>query len=159
MMFKTVAFLSAVSAASAGGVRSVPTSDIKASSKLGGRILSQARQLDGDNFSWIAGYSLKFEKCATSDEYYGGMYGGEENNGNQQGGYMGMYKQRLVHFKLCPSGNSGSCSNGADYVIAMPLFVEAYIESKMDAQEYNCEMVAENCYCENANDDEACERQ
>ena len=61
-----------------------------------------------------------------------------------------MYQQRLVHFKLCPTGNCDSCSNGADYVIDMNAFVEAYIESKLDAQEYNCEMVRENCY----NDDE-----
>ena len=27
----------------------------------------------------------------------------------------------------------------------------------MEAQEYNCERVRENCYCEDANDDEACE--
>lgn len=31
------------------------------------------------------------------------------------------------------------------------------MESKMNAQEYNCEKVRENCYCEDANDDDACE--
>lgn len=71
-----------------------------------------------------------------------------------------MYKQRLIHFKLCPTGSCDSkCTYGADYVVDMGVFVEAYIESKLDAQEYNCEMVRENCYCDNANDDEACEYQ
>lgn len=68
-----------------------------------------------------------------------------------------MYQQRLVHFKLCPSSSCSSCEGGADYVIDMNEYVNAYIESKMDAQEYNCERVRENCYCEDANDDEACE--
>lgn len=158
-MFRTIAFLSTISVAFAGKNVEVPTSDIPASSKLGNRILSAARQLDGnDNFSWIAGYSLKFQRCATSDEYYGGYFGGE-GGGNDRQNFNGMYKQRLVHFKLCPSGSCSSCTNGADYVIDMNNFVEAYIQSKLDAQEYNCEMVRENCYCENANDDEACEYQ
>ncbi|KAL7540637.1 hypothetical protein ACHAXR_010267 [Thalassiosira sp. AJA248-18] len=146
-MFRSIAFLSTLTAATAGKAPvEVPTSDIAASSRLGNRILSSARQLDGDNFSWIAGYSLKFQKCATSDEYYGGYFGGDGNNNNDRQNYNGMYKQRLVHFKLCPTGNCDSCSNGADYVIDMNEFVEAYIESKLEAQEYNCEMVRENCY-------------
>jgi len=152
MMLRTIAFLSTLSAASAGKAVEIPTGDIPASSKLGSRILSGARQLDGDNFSWIAGYSLRFEECATSDEYYGNLYGGENNNDNNQN-FNGMYKQRLVHFKLCPANecSSSSCTNGADYVIDMNMFVEAYIESKLDAQEYNCEMVENNCN----NDDDA----
>ena len=151
---RTIAALSVISAASAA--RQIPTSDIPATSKLGSRILSasrpagEGRQLDQENFAWVTNYSIKFQKCATSDEYYGGMFGGEEqnNDGNQywmNGG--GIYKQRLVHYKLCPTNSCGdSCSGGADYVIDMGLFVEAYIESKMDAQEYNCEQARENCY-------------
>jgi len=154
MMFRTVAFLATLKAASAGKSIELPNADIPASSKLGNRILSASRQLDGgDNFSWVAGYSIKFEKCATSDDYYGGYFGGEENQGgnnnnnNGRQNYNGMYKQRLVHYKLCPSGScSSGCENGADYVIDMNVFVEAYIESKLDAQEYNCEQVRENCY-------------
>jgi hypothetical protein len=38
-------------------------------------------------------------------------------------------------------------------------FVEAVVESKLSAQEYNCEKQKERCQysCQNANDDEACE--
>lgn len=145
-MLRSLALISAVGAATAGKSVELPTSDIRADSKLGNKILSHARQLDdNDNFVWIAGYSIKFQKCATSEEYYGGYFGGEEDNDNQNG-FNGMYKQRLVHFKLCPSDDCQSCTNGADYVIDMKLFVETYIESKLDAQEYNCEMVRENCY-------------
>ena len=150
MMFRTFATLSALGVASAAV--ELPTSDIDASSKLGGRILAasrpEGRQLENDNFTWIAGYSIHFVMCATSDEYYGGNWGGNNKNQNRNN-YNGMQKQRLVHYKLCPTGSS-SCSNSADYVIDMNMFVEAFIESKLDAQEYNCEMARENCY----NDDE-----
>jgi len=159
-MLRQFGVLSSVLAA-ASATMEVPTRDIAASSQLGARILSHARKLgDNDNFSWVAGYSLKFEKCATSDEYYGGYFGGEEGGGNGRQNYNGMYKQRLIHFKLCPTEScSSGCSNGADYVIDMNVYVEAYIQSKLEAQEYNCEMVQENCNCENANDEERCEYQ
>lgn len=46
----------------------------------------------------------------------------------------------LVHFKLCPSSScSSSCAKGADYVVDMNEFVNAYVESKLSVQEYNCE--------------------
>ena len=57
----------------------------------------------------------------------------------------------------CPSDScESSCKNGADYLVEMREFVEAYLEFQMTQQEYNCEKVEENCDCENANDDEAC---
>ena len=56
------------------------TPDVAANSKMGSRLLSKARQLEGNkdgDITWIAGYSLKFSKCATSNDYYGGYFGGE----------------------------------------------------------------------------------
>ena len=173
MMKLAISLLSAIGAVSASKSVEIPTNDIAASSPLGGRILSAARQLNNNNnnnnnnnFSWISGYSIKFEKCATSDEYYGGYFGNNNNNknNNNRQNFNGLYQQRLVHFKLCPTGScssssSSSCANGADYVIDMNEFVDAYIDSKLTAQEYNCEQVRENCNCENANDDDACEYQ
>ena len=41
------------------------------------------------------------------------------------------------------------CGNGVDYVIDMNLFVEAFIESKLEAQEQRCQQVLENCYDNN----------
>jgi len=139
-----------LAAASASKPVELPDAAIPATSKLGSRILSASRKLDNnDDFTWVAGYSIQFVKCATSDDYYGGYFGGEENGGgdnNNRQYYNGMYKQRLVHYKLCPTGYCDTCENGADYVIDMNVFVEAFIESKLDAQEYNCEMARENCY-------------
>ncbi|KAL3765449.1 hypothetical protein ACHAWO_011531 [Cyclotella atomus] len=159
---KFIASLLVLSSASA---MELATPDVSASSKIGARLLSKARQLENNNkngdITWISGYSLKFQKCATSKDYYGGYFGGNgqnnNNKNNNRNGYNGMYQQRLVHFKLCPSSSCSSCEGGADYVIDMNEYVNAYVESKMEAQEYNCERVRENCYCEDANDDEACE--
>ena len=57
MMFRTFATLSALGVASAAV--ELPTRDIDASSKLGGRILAasrvEGRQLENDKFTWIAG--------------------------------------------------------------------------------------------------------
>jgi hypothetical protein len=83
---------------------------------------------------------------------------GQRQYQNNRNDYNGKYEQRLVHFKLCPSSSCRSCAGGADYVIDMNEYINAYVESKMDVQEYNCERVRESCYCENANDDEACDR-
>jgi len=38
-------------------------------------------------------------------------------------------------------------------------FIDAYTEMKMEEKERQCEYVRENCYCDNANDDEVCENQ
>ncbi|KAL7475538.1 hypothetical protein ACHAW6_001449 [Cyclotella cf. meneghiniana] len=167
---KFIPFL--LSAITASAATQVDTSDIPANSKMGSRLLSKARVLNNNNnnnnqngdITWISGYSLKFEKCATSNDYYGGYFGGNGNNNNNnknqnnRNGYNGMYQQRLVHFKLCPSSSCSSCEGGADYVIDMNEYVNAYMESKLEAQEYNCERVRENCYCDDANDDQACEQ-
>jgi len=167
MFFRSLAFVTAIASASAGKSVEIPTNDISATSNLGRGLLSKARALENNDgaYTWVSGYSIKFEKCATSQDYYGGYFGGEggnnnNNNNNNRNGFNGMYQQRLVHFKLCPSNScSTSCTNGAEYVIDMNDFVEAYIESKLTAQEYDCEKQRESCEysCQNANDDQTCE--
>jgi Na+-transporting NADH:ubiquinone oxidoreductase subunit NqrA len=75
---KFIASLLVLSSASA---MELATPDVSASSKIGARLLSKARQLENNNkdgdITWISGYSLKFQKCATSKDYYGGYFGGE----------------------------------------------------------------------------------
>mmetsp|Transcript_36952 Transcript_36952/g.62855 ORF Transcript_36952/g.62855 Transcript_36952/m.62855 type:complete len:431 (-) Transcript_36952:180-1472(-) len=147
---------------------------LKAESKVGNKVLSKARRLDGDGDStWIAGYSLKFHSCTEAQDYYGGYFNDENNNANYNNGenngengyyynqndrdnYEGMYQQKLVHFQLCPSDSCWRCKNGADYVVDLETFVDAIIEAKMTAQEYNCEQVREQCWCDNANNEESC---
>lgn len=49
--------------------------------------------LEGNNdqsyTSWVAGYSIKFDRCVSSQNYYGGYFAGNEgqNNGNGQYNY------------------------------------------------------------------------
>lgn len=109
---------------------------------------------------------------AQNYDYYGGddnnnQYNGDyqqaDGNGNgyynneERNDYEGMYAQKLVHFQLCPSDSCRSCKNGADYVIDLNEYVDAVLEAKMTAQEYNCERVRENCYCDNAYSEESCQ--
>lgn len=172
----------------------LPAADINAQSRTGNRLLSKARRLDGgeEAQTWVANYSLKFDSCVQSADYYGGYfadqnenqnnygdgngnYDGQYNanyqngdNGNnqynsyynneQRNDYQGVYEQKLVKFKLCPSDSScWSCKNGAEYVVELGEYVDAVLEAQMSAQEYACENVRENCNCEDAYSDEQCE--
>jgi len=60
---------------------------------------------------------------------------------------------------MCPSDSCSTCKNGGEYVVNMMEFVDSYTEAKLTEKEYTCEMIRENCYCDNANDDEVCENQ
>jgi len=132
-----------------------PSANIAASSKLGNKLLSKARRLEqGDDerdFTWISGYSIRFKSCHTIT-----TIPNEENDGQ---GDARLYNNNVVVFQLCPSDTcDGKCNDGAEYAVDMAQFVGAYTESKMEAQEYECEMIQENCYC-NDDDEEACENQ
>jgi len=171
MMLRTLAYLLTSSSAIAAWepATDVTSSGVSANSLAGNRILSKARALGNNNnnnnydYTWVANYSIKFQQCVATNNYYGGYFSGNNNNNNNnnknnnRNNFNGMYEQRLVHFKLCPSDDCGSCEGGADYVVDMNEFVNAYVESKLSAQEYDCERVRENCYCQNANDDQMCE--
>ena len=142
-------------------VGSAAATSIRATSKAGSKLLSNARRLNGDgDMTWVANYSLKFEKCATTTDYYGGQFDGNNNNNNyqqqqQQQWQGGMYERKVVHFKLCPTDTCGSgCSGGADYVVDMDEFVGSYLEYKMELQEQECETAKENSGCENYDDEE-----
>jgi hypothetical protein len=69
---------------------------------------------------------------------------------------------KLVKFALCPrtisadehdDGCSTLCSDGGLYVVDLVDFVDAYTEAKLNEEDYVCEMIRENCYCDVAYDD------
>uniref|UniRef100_A0A7S3P4R6 Uncharacterized protein n=1 Tax=Amphora coffeiformis TaxID=265554 RepID=A0A7S3P4R6_9STRA len=133
---------------------------IPASSRLGSRLLSTARRINNNNqnddaadFTWVSDYSIRFDSCHTTLAFR--AEGGNSADGEDQEPTESM---RLVHFKLCPtdSCSASSCKNGADYLVEMREFVEAYLDFQMTQKEYNCQKVEDNCDCENANDDQAC---
>jgi len=147
----TAALLSLVSAASAGVI---DPKGLSAASKAGQNLLRKAtvvralEQQDDDSF--LAFYDIKYLGCASLLQV-NGEGGGDEGI---------LYQQNLVRFALCPSGScSSSCSGGGEYVVNMMEFVDAYTEAKLNEKEYQCEMIRENCYCDNANDDDVCENQ
>jgi hypothetical protein len=160
MMFRSVVF---AAMAATGAAKSFIPGDMPANSRAGSKLMSKAkvehRGLNDNGESdttWITGYSIKYEGCASLIQI-----GGGENGGDGDGSLL--YTQNLVKFSLCPTGESdsscSSCKGGAQYVVNMNEFVDAYTEMKLEEEEYACEMVRENCYCDNANDDDVCEAQ
>ena len=139
------------------------SASIPSDSAMGQRLLSRARRLENNNnnnnaMTWGSGFSLQFENCATTSEYYGGYFGGQQQEGgnnNNRANYNGLYEQRLVHFKLCPTNTCGKgCSGGGDYVIDMNEYVRTYVEYQQELVQAKCEAVREACDCEDASDDE-----
>jgi hypothetical protein len=145
--------LLAVLAAVASAKAIVPDFEVSADSKLGKRLLSKARALENNDrdMTFVAKYSVKYTGCASLVSL------SQEGNNNNEGGIL--QTQNLAKFSLCPTdGECGSCKSGADYVINMMDFMDAWTEFKMTAEEYACESIRENCYCNNMyNDDQLCE--
>ena len=114
--------------------------EVPLKSGLGGKLISKARKLDGANayyeedFTWIAGYSLKFDRCHSIHLYDEGAGDKEEGDGSPFG------VQQLVSFRLCPNGSS--CSKSGEYVVQLRDFVESYMDAKLELEEAQCETVA-----------------
>ena len=148
-------FLALVAGQASASNAVIPDFDVKAGSKLGKRLLSKARALNEErDVTFVANYSIKYRGCSSLVQIANEMNGGDAEEGI-------LYTQNLVKFSLCPSDSScDSCKGGADYVVNMMEFVDAWTESKMNSLEQACENIRENCYCNNQyNDDQACENQ
>lgn len=179
LLFSSTMGLLMTEAASSTSLSSISSSSlpaIKSSSKLGNRLLSKARrQLNGNDddavdYSWVQNYSIKFESCHTIAEFRAD--GG--SNSNDEADASPIEMTRLVKFKLCPTldyeydttsssasqyqytASCGSCKHGAEYLVEMREFLEAYLDFHLTQQEYNCEQVEENCGCGNDDDSGAC---
>jgi len=133
------------------------TTQFSASSSAGRNVTVESRRLNENyDLSWVANYSIKFEGCHNIVQFEGG--GGGGGGGREDEGKV--RTENLARFKLCPSNKcSSSCSKGGEYLSEMQRFLKTYIEFEAKELEYKCENVKGNCYCENANDDDACEQQ
>lgn len=117
-------------------------------------VIEPARNLADNNYGYLYKYSIKYLGCTDLVQINRDQDG---NNNNNNGGSSLLYTQHLVKFALCPSADGcGTCSGGGQYVVDMMDFVDAYTEAKLTEQEYKCEMIRENCYCNGYNDDNAC---
>jgi len=143
-----------------------PKASIKASSKIGEKVLSKARRLEQDeneeiDYTWVANMALKYQGCYHTQTW------NEEADGEED---VRISTQRLVRFRLCPAETcamesaSGCASGYGDYVISMDQYLEAYFEAIEQDQEYSCEYEKEygDCICDGENaddgfDEEICE--
>lgn len=159
-MITKVAILAAIIA---GSVALTPSSigdgvSISAMSQMGMHILSNARRVEDANvqdFTWVSGYSLKYQGCHHVTQWNEEADGGED---------VRLETKRLVRFRLCPTSScsassGGGCSSGyGDYIIDMNTFIEGYMENKEQVEQYQCEYTSQVvCNCENADDRESCE--
>ena len=153
MKIQAIALAAAVSTSSAYTSKLLPT-EISATSDLGKSLLSQSRRLDAEDeeesFTWIAGYSLKFQGCRHHSSF---------NTGEEDDGDVRVKTAKLAHFRLCPSGScetwlGGGCSsNYGDYVVDLATFAKTYVEGQKRAEEYKCQMyMYENCDCSEDDD-------
>jgi hypothetical protein len=124
---------------------------VKANSKLGNKIMSNARRLEGDgdvDFTWVADFSIKFQGCHHISQW------NDEADGEED---VRIATKRLVRFRLCPSNtcstaNAGGCSEGyGDYVIDMNVYLEAFLESVSEYNQAKCEYLENMSGCDNDN--------
>jgi len=148
MHFNTFAILSLVTSVSA---------KLTSLSPAGKKLLANARKLEGNeefDFSWVTDYSIKFQGCHHVAQW------NEEANGEED---VRVMTKRLVRFRLCPSdscsdSSASGCSGGyGDYIVDLNTFAEPYLESKKEDEEQACENLRENCDCDEADDQDACE--
>ena len=162
MMF-TVVIITLIASAVSASKDLTPNGEIAANSRLGMRLLSQAkvvqpaRQLNDEqgerDVTFIADYSIRYLGCHSLTQ----ITNGESRNGNNQEQSV-LYTEKLARFALCPnSGDCGKCEGGGEYITNLETFVDAFTEAMLTEQEFACESVREACDCENSNDDEACE--
>lgn len=156
-----LAVLSLFGAASAKYVtKEIGVDPIKSDSKVGKALLSKARRLNDEDeeidLSWMTQYDLKFQGCYETNAWNAEADGDED---------VKVSTKRLVRFRLCPTGScsddsANGCQNGyGDYLVDLNIFVETWNEARMTKQEYDCEMLRENCGCDgdDVDDEDACE--
>ena len=144
-----VALMSVAAATASMPIYGTPMKSVKADSKMGQKLLSQARKLEQNDeidFTWVADFSLKFQGCHHVSQW------NDEADDEED---VRIQTKRLVRFRLCPSNdcsadNAGGCNSGyGDYIIDMNIYLEAYMEAVNDYNEYKCEYIKENvCDCE-----------
>jgi hypothetical protein len=132
--------LSLVAVAAAAGTKNMDFSAFQAGSSAGRGLLASSRALeDGFEEAFVAAYSIIFQGCHTTSSW-------------SEDGYA---QSILVSFQLCPTSycSSSGCSSSAygEYVVDMNTFVDAYMEYQLEARQYKCETMIENCGCGDEN--------
>lgn len=118
-------------------------SSIVVGNPLRGGLLTNVRGLEEDAsvYSWMINYSLKFTSCHTVTEY---------NVDNDGAGYV--YKQKLIEFKICPTGTCDSACEGGDYLVPLEDYATAYAEQQVIDKAYACAQAKQSCACDEKED-------
>mmetsp|Transcript_30398 Transcript_30398/g.36126 ORF Transcript_30398/g.36126 Transcript_30398/m.36126 type:complete len:406 (+) Transcript_30398:126-1343(+) len=131
------------------------SSALTTNSELGRTIISSARRLeDGDDdevdYSWLTGYSLKFQGCHRIKTWNGAA--DEENE-------VKIEVTRLARFRLCPTDkcsqrtSSGCSKDYGDYIVDVYRYVSAYSQAQRKQDEYQCQSyLYSHCDCEDSDD-------
>lgn len=127
--------------------RELSIESIEADSKLGTKLLSQARRLDDSDvdMSWVVNYSIKFQGCHHVSQW---------NDNVEEDDQVRIQTKRLIRFRLCPTeycsiSSSSGCSSGyGDYIIDMISFLEVYFEAVEEQNQYTCQNAYNNCNCQ-----------
>jgi hypothetical protein len=125
---------------------------IKADSPLGNKIMENARRVEENDeidYTWVAGYSIKFQGCHHISQW------NEEADGEED---VRVQTKRLARFRLCPSDecsstNAGGCNSGyGDYIIDLNVFLDVFFEARASYWEYRCQYMQEmGCNCNQNN--------
>lgn len=131
--------------------------DIKADSKMGQALLSQARLVKEEenqiDITWAKDYSLKFQGCHSVAQWNADV---DDKND------VRIETKRLIRFRLCPTSScsasdAGGCKSGyGDYIIDMNTYLQAYYDASTAVNEYKCAEIAANCDCSNAENADYC---
>lgn len=163
MKFAIAFLFSAVAAVSGNKAIELPSS-LAANSKMGMKLLSEARKLENADeevdTTWVVDYSIKFQGCHHVTQWNADADGDED---------VRIATKRLVRFRLCPAAfcddsSSGGCSSGyGDYIIDMNTYLEAYMMDLEELHEWTCEYYEMKvCDCDDDDnkddgfDEEAC---
>eukprot|EP00587_Corethron_hystrix_P000202 CAMPEP_0113318658 /NCGR_PEP_ID=MMETSP0010_2-20120614/13144_1 /TAXON_ID=216773 ORGANISM="Corethron hystrix, Strain 308" /NCGR_SAMPLE_ID=MMETSP0010_2 /ASSEMBLY_ACC=CAM_ASM_000155 /LENGTH=376 /DNA_ID=CAMNT_0000176015 /DNA_START=86 /DNA_END=1216 /DNA_ORIENTATION=- /assembly_acc=CAM_ASM_000155 len=144
----TTLLLSILAAASAASL----------SGKSTRKLVSKSRALDENGYNlWMTNYSVRFDSCHTVMQYGGA----EEQQNDAEDGSGPVAYASLVKYRLCSSDtcDTAKSCDGPEYIISLAEFVATYVQAKEEEKEQACQSVAENCYCADDVDDEACQTQ
>mmetsp|Transcript_5507 Transcript_5507/g.8393 ORF Transcript_5507/g.8393 Transcript_5507/m.8393 type:complete len:351 (-) Transcript_5507:170-1222(-) len=146
LVFSVIASSIASVAASRVRTSKIDTSNFAADSRAARKLIEKSHRRTEDYFNeaYVAKHSV--------------IYGGCHNNTYMDNENGGMIQQIEVTFDLCPTTycNSGTCKVSATgtYRVGLETFLESYLEAKMEEKEYRCEVMKEECGCDEDGDDD-----
>ena len=137
----SAAFASVVSAAGTQGYKKLEMAQFHADAKATRNLIAKSDRGLEDAFeeTVVAKHSVIFNGCTNTSTWQNGQY----------------TVIPLVRYTLCPtdSCSAGSCSSSSygEYVVDLETFLDSYLEAQLQATQYKCEQMREQCGCDEDN--------